>query len=265
MTDLIRYELPRVVVKASRKYLGDERLLFENVTTIVTEPVSPGGQVWPVGLEIDADVAPRLMVYDVKVGRNSQLVSCGCVPATLFALPTPVDLRLDKLSSGERLSLQVSCAGPEDVTFKGRILAAGPTTPVPGRTLVVGFGFTEVGAGKSVALVVRPQVEVRLTRLHVPPHLTDAFRIDDLFHGPYLDVEKVSRVADTRQLDRENLSRGGEVALTPTPDVGVGCPVALRVTNVSSTTQYFSAALLGESVERTCGSGEDKWVGGIQS
>jgi len=236
MPKLTKYELPRVRVK------GWE------LTTIHTDPVSPGGLVWPVGLEVDPDVAPHLVVHDLKVGNNSQLIACGSVPASLFALSPPVDLRLDKLTPGLRFSVQVTCARSLDVTVRGRLLAAGPATPVPGKTMVVGFGYAQVGAGKTVDVVVSPQVELRVRRLHVPPHLLGVFRVDSLFQGRYLDVEQASRVSDSRQLGRENLSQGGEVNLSPSPDVGVGQPVTARVTNTSGTTRYFSAALLGEPV-----------------
>jgi hypothetical protein len=116
-----------------------------------------------------------------------------------------------------------------------------------------GFGYTEVRAGQTVALVTTPQVEFRVRRLHVPLHLLDVFRIDSLFQGPYLNVSQASRVVDFHQLDRENLARGGEVSLDPFQVVGIGQSVTMEVTNTSSTTQFFSAALLGEHV--ACGRG----------
>jgi hypothetical protein len=249
MSDLIKYDLPRVVVRAARKYLGADRQPFGDYTTIYTYPVSPGGQVWPVGLEIDAEVAPHLLVNDVKVGRNSQLVACGSVPATLFASSLPVNLRFDRLRAGQIFSIHVSCLGPDDVEFRGRLLAAAPGTPVPERSWVAGFGYTEVRAGQTVTLVTTPMVEFRVRRLHVPPHLLDVFRVDSLFQGPYLDVPRTSHVVDSLQLGRENLSRGGEIFLDPFQVVGIGQPVTMEVTNTSDTTQFFSAALLGEAVE----------------
>jgi hypothetical protein len=251
--DLIKYELPRIVVRASRKYLGADWQPSGDGATIYTDPVSPGRQVWPVGLEIDPDVAPHLMVNDVKVGRNSQLVACGSIPATLFADPHPVYLRCDQIHAGLRFSLQVSCLGLVDVELRGRLLTTSPDAQVPYRSWVVGFGYTEVRAGQTVDVVTRPQVDIHLQRLHVPPHLLDAFRVDALFQGPYLDVAQASRVADFRQLDKENLARGGGFTMDPSSDVGVGSPVTVTVTNVAPTTQYFCAALVGEPVARSRG------------
>jgi hypothetical protein len=252
MPDMIKYELPRVVVRASRKYLGADRQPGD-YTTIFTYPVSPGGQVCPVGLEIDPEVAPLLLINDLRVGRNLQLVACGSLPATLFACPPPVYLNSDRICAGQLFSLQVSCPGPDDVEFRGRLLATSPGTPVPGKVWVAGFGYTEVRAGQTVALGTTPQVEFRVRRLHVPFHLLDVFRVDSLFQGPYLDVPQVSRVVDFRQLDRENLARGGEVSFDPCQVVGIGQPVTMEVTNTSNTTQFFSAALLGEPVARSRG------------
>jgi hypothetical protein len=253
MPDLIKYELPRTVVRTSRTYLGADRQLFGDYTTIYTYPVSPGGEVWTVGLEIDPEVAPLLLINDLKVGRNSQLVTCSSIPATLFACPPPVYLHCDRICGGQLFSLRVSCPGPDDVEFRGRLLAVAPGAPVSGRMWVAGFGHTEVRAGQTVALVTTPQVEFRVRRLHVPPHLLDVFRVDSLFQGPYLDVPQVTRVVDSRQLDRENLSRGGEVVLDPFQVVGIGQSVTMEVTNTSGTTQFFSAALLGEPVARSRG------------
>jgi hypothetical protein len=227
---MVKYELPRIHVKGGES------------AEIYTDPVSPGGQVWPVGLEVDPDVAPLLMVNDLKVGRNSQLFSCGSVPATLFAALLP----------GQRFSLRVICSEfYGSVLFRGRLLAASPASKVPGKTSVVGFGYTGVGAGQTVEVVASPQVDFRLRRLHVAPHLLGVFSVDALFQGKYLDVAQASRVADVRQLDRENLSRGGEVGLEPYAVVGAGQPVTAVVTNTSGSLQYFSAALLGEQVARS--------------
>jgi hypothetical protein len=96
-------------------------------------------------------------------------------------------------------------------------------------------------------------VEFRVRRLHVPPHLLDVFRVDSLFQGPYLDVPQASRVVDYIQLGQENLSRGGEISLDPFQVVGIGQPVTMEVTNTSGTTQFFSAALLGETVATSRG------------
>jgi len=238
MSKLVKYELPRVRFKG-----GESKVVY-------TDPVSPRGQVWPVGLEVDPDVGPSLMVSDLRVGKNSQLASCKCLPASLFTLSPPVALRCDKIPPGLHFSVHLTCVGLDGVEFRGSLLAADPATPVPGETMVVGFGYTEVGAGQTVEVVTHPMVNFRVERLHVPPHLLGVFRVDSLFQGRYLDVVQKSRVTDVRQLDRDNLSRGGAVDLYPTPDVGPGCPVTAKVTNTSGTTQYFGGALLGESVER---------------
>jgi hypothetical protein len=248
MHDLIKYELPSVIVKASHRYLGTDRQIFSEHMNVYTDPVSPDGLVRPVGLEIDPDVAPHLMVRGVKVGMNSQFVSAECVPATLFTLSPSVDLHLNTIGPGSRFSVDVSCVGLEDVTFRGRLLAVPPTSPASARSDVLGFGYTEVCAGKTVEVVTEPLVALRLTRLHVPAHLLGVFRVDALFLGKYLDVEQASSVVDSRQLGRESLGSGGEIALDPYPVVGIAQPVTVRVTNVSATTQYFSGALLGKSV-----------------
>jgi hypothetical protein len=260
MPGLIKYELPYVVVKSSRSQLWSGASPASIATTnIYTAPVSPGGLVRMVGLEVDPGVAPHLVVHDVMVGKNSQLVSVGCVPASLFALATPARLVLDEVRPGQCVSLRLTCVGPGDVTFGGRILALAPTRarPTPSRrrrsrrgSYVVGCGYTEVGAGATLDLVVFPQVEFRLGRLHVPPHLLDFFRVDALFQGRYLDVEQASRVSDPAQLGRENLLRGGQVDLQPSSTVGINQPVTLRVTNTSGEAQYFSAALMGDPVQR---------------
>jgi hypothetical protein len=234
MSKLARYKLPSVHIKGGTS------------AVIHTDPVSPGGQVWPVGLEIDAEVAPHFVVTDLRVGKNSQLISCECLPASLFTLSPPVDLRCDKIPPGLRFSVHLTCVGLDGVEFRGKLLATSSPDSVPRNTWVVGFGYTEVKAGQTVEVVARPMVDIRLTRLHVPPHLLGVFRVDALFQGRYLDVEQASRVTDVRQLDAGNLSRGGEIDVSPSPVVGVGQPVTARVTNTSETLQYFCAALLGE-------------------
>jgi hypothetical protein len=236
MSNFTKYELPSVRIKSGES------------ANIVTKTVSPKGLVCPVGLEIDPDVAPRLLVSDVKIGRYSQLYTAKCVPASLFACSPPVNLILEKIQPGRCLALNVSCVGSADVVFRGRLLAYSPTTLVPRKMCMVGLGYTEVRAGWRVDVVTQSQVEFELKRLHVPPHLLDVFRVDALFQGGYLDVEQSSQVVVTSQLGRDNLSMGGEVTLEPSATVGASCPVTVRITNTSVTTQYFSGALLGEPV-----------------
>ena len=138
MGELTRYELPSVVVHPSNKYWGAEWLIHEDPTTVATLPVSPGGLVCPVGLEVDPDVAPHLLVNDVRVGKDSQLCTVGYLPASLFADATPVPLFFDRIPPGLRFSLSLTCTSRDAVTFRGRLLAISPESDYPARCHVVG-------------------------------------------------------------------------------------------------------------------------------
>lgn len=241
MKELDTYELPSIGVESRQTFANNPSSTL--VTTITTLPVSPGGLVCPVGLEIDPEAARGLLVLDVRVGRNSQLVSMGCLPGTLFTRETP--LVLDRIRPGSTFSLSVTCPGPEVVAFSGRLLASPIHYLSVEKYWPVGFGYSQVEAGRTVDLLVRPQVRMTVRRLHVPPLLLRDFRVDALFHGPYLDAARVSSVADPERLGTLNLSQGGELELSPVAEVGIGSPVTLRVTNTSQETRFFSGALLG--------------------
>ncbi len=262
MSDVLKYELPPTVVKPSGRYVSNQRPLFDEPVSIISDPVSPRGKVVPVGLEVDLDVAPHLAVLDVRVGKNSQHVSASCVPASLFALDPPIELLCDPIPPGLRFRVDVVNTGRETVTFRGRLLArdlskrAVMNPNVDARSWVVGLGYTEIKPGQTVAVVASPMVAISLERLHVPPQLLDVFRVDALYQGRYLDVQQVSRVTDFRQLDRENLLAGGKITLDSCPVVGIGQPVTVEVTNVSEEVQYFTGALLGAPVHEGAGAEE---------
>jgi hypothetical protein len=225
--DLIRYELPRTLVRR-----GESRI-------VVTKTASPGGQAWPVGLEVDPGAAPRLVVDELWVGRNAPWISNSGVPATLFAdLPT-VSLCCDRVPPGLSVALRLTCVGPGDADFKGRLLVSSRGR---GRTWVVGFGHVDVEAGASVEVSTTPECRVRLTRLHVPFHLLGTFRVDDLSLAGRLDVGPSSLLAG---LGKRDFSRGGMVDLAPST-AEIGSPLVLKVTNTSRASRTFSAVLLGE-------------------
>ncbi len=246
MTNSIKYELPSILIEPSLSYIGDSRQVFDKNTILAAPPVSPNGIVFPIGLEIDADVAPHLMIVDIKVGKNSQLWSVGCIPASLFATSPPVRIYMDQIRPGLNLSLTLACTGTKPIAFKGRLLAKSSCLPQKQKPIIIGCGYTEVTAGETRDIVVASQAKFHLKRLHISPHLLDVFRIDSLFQGRYLDVERASQ-ARPSQLGKQQLLRGGVVTLSPCKNIGINQPITVRVTNTSKTTQYFSGALLGTS------------------
>jgi hypothetical protein len=124
MSNLVKYELPSVVVRSSLPLLGGcASLTNSGATTFRTDPVSPGGLVCPVGLEVDPGVAPLLAVTDLRVGPNSQLCSVGAVPASLFATSPSVEMLMDRIRPGSSFRISLVGTGPDAVTFRGRLLA----------------------------------------------------------------------------------------------------------------------------------------------
>lgn len=234
MEKLTRCPLPDTVLRP-----GESR-------TICSDPVSPFGRFYPSGIVVDAGCAAHFLVDDVKVGRNSQLVALGALPAELFSSERDVvPLFMDRCLPGDRVLLSLTCRAPEPVVFRSWVVG-GARRPRGVLYYACGLGCREVGPGQTGQVVVVPHVDFEPRRLFVPRRLLDAFRIDGVVSGKFLDVQYPSSVAPL-SLFPEALRAGGEVELFPVKYVSRAMPISVAATNTSPETASFAGAVLGTS------------------
>ena len=125
------------------------------------------------------DVGRNFLITDLKVGKNSQFVSCGAIPASFFVegIGDGRSLVADVLGRGAWITLSVTNMRGEDRVFKGKLVGevdisesyeARASSSI-GRLVVVGLGHTEVPAGQTAHVAVQVQVPTRVDGLVLPP------------------------------------------------------------------------------------------------
>ena len=244
-----RYPLPECVVPP-----------LESAEVFTSLP-SMRGAFWPSWLSIPDEVARHLLVTDVKVGKNSQNVSGGCVPASLFAEsrvpPVGSRLLLDTMVTAH-LELRVSITNTSDepVRLSGQVLGTHDDSGASLGLLLLGLGHNLVAPGK-FRLSVQPQVTISPVRLFVPDHLLQHFTVLSVSCRSYSHGCKTSRGVEscdggqppssvpTTSLVPSNLRGPGEVRLVPLPTVRASDFLDLVLVNESREARWFSGAVLG--------------------
>lgn len=226
--------LPRAVVPAG------------GVIIVHSAQVSSRGPLRPVSLGIPKQVAENLLIADIKVGKNSQLVSVGALPADVFARGKRAwRLDMDTLEPGMHLTLGLVNTGNTAVPFEGEVALANPGEErVRNPMAMLGFGHTTVEANGTANISVQSQVPFEPAALHVPENQLDIFEILSLQHGPYLDVDELSKAAAS-SLSKENLLGNGLIALEPLSRLSPGDCLTLSVKNLTDKPAFFSAAIRG--------------------
>ena len=78
-------EAERDLARSPREALIGLGSTFVAGLSSVNIKAQPEVLCWPVRLEVPPRVAPDFLLTDLKVGKNSQFISCGAVPMSLFS------------------------------------------------------------------------------------------------------------------------------------------------------------------------------------
>jgi hypothetical protein len=150
---------------------------------------------FPERLVVPSEIAGDFLVTDVKVGRNSQFVSTGCLPAMVFssrANPEPLS-GFDPVGAGMFVTISVTNQSGEDRDFAAAMWGSGRW----GRTrwfrrletlwrafprkvrkrYLLGYGSTLVKARGTASINAQPQFDFCPDRLIVPSTIRDSFKI----------------------------------------------------------------------------------------
>jgi hypothetical protein len=205
---------------------------------------SPFSLAW---VTVPDDVAPHFLVTDLRIRRNSQLLSAGAVPASLFAESQlgAADLEHTRLLTcpakpGDEIVIDVTNTSSERRRFSVELHGWRDSIPpdlLP--VLLLGYGNTLVKGEEHANVSVQPQVPTfRPFRLHVPPHVLDDFEVQDVFMNPPMGSRSKVNQSD---LHDTKLRAGGRISLEP-----IDMPfLTIAVWNRDSKSHFFNAVILG--------------------
>lgn len=221
--------------------------------------VSEKGPFQILNMVVDAEVARDFLVTDVKVGKNSQLVSTGAIHASYFAQRGErEDLMFNVLQRGGMMTIDVQNASEEPRTFaatlrgilepKGEGRWARPVRLPKGR-YAVGFGSTLVRSRTGAKVYVQPQVELAPDCLIVPPETLESFKIVDLrVVGKSVVCPRLGLGQEVGPRGEVDVDRPGEFDFAAS-STKVGDWVTVEVLNETDVDRFFRATVTGRRVD----------------
>ena len=244
MTKTTRFELPTTNVGHN-----------SDITTYLYLPPD-ACPFTPTGLIIPDDVAPHFLITSISVGLDSQLLSVGAIPASLFAESAHRHaFAMDPADEKKLFKVSVTNISAQARNFQGSVegIPASADPGIPKPTLrMVGFGCTLVEGGcgcTSANINVEPQITIVPQWLHVPPHVLEHFEINDIFicslHSPHR-----SGSVPKHFLTKQQIERSGAICLVPNPVAPTGMFITISVTNTDSQSRNFETAILGTPPEK---------------
>jgi hypothetical protein len=138
----------------------------------------------PERLIIPREIAKDFLVTDIIIGKNSQLISVGCLPAMMFsseAFHVPL-CGFDTVVVGTTMTISIVNQSEESRIFKATILGSkikrDPT--LNRKTRFLGLGNTLVKPHWNASVNIQPQLDFQPQRLIVPSTIHDNFKINGL-------------------------------------------------------------------------------------
>jgi hypothetical protein len=224
---------------------------------IITPPIN--SPFLPAWFSIPDEIARHFLLTNVKIGKNSQLISIGCLPASLFAESMLARIDLDEigLSSMEHLvpnstrdTITLSVTNTSDLPQK--ITADVLGRPIGDRPsnvdfkYALGLGHTTVRGNSSANINVQPPIDFIPSHLFLPNHVLDDLLVTDLYAIHVRDEPSSPRsYVLPVNLQEDQLRLSGRVTLSPRSVVKTNQFLTLSVTNRSPHDRYFTGAVLG--------------------
>lgn len=192
--------------------------------------ISEKGPLRPYNIVLTEEVAKGFFVTDIKIGKNSQLITTGAVAAGYFAQRGDVeDLLLDKLPRGCYMAISVTNGRKKPAKFAGflRGVLEGdqfPAQGIPQTRQVMGLGSTIVPPDGRLTLRVQPQVPFKADCLVLPPEVSKV-----------VHIEEVRAAGNKAELDYSNPTD----LLFPPSDLKVADWLVIEVSNKTDMEQAF--------------------------
>jgi len=203
-------------------------------------------------LRIEQLIIPRervadFLITDIKVGKDSQFIGTGCLPASVFssgAILEPIS-GLPLLMPDRSVVLSVTNQAASEKVFMATLRCSRlGKTIFPGRGWgLLGLGSTLVVAGGSARIHVQSTAVFHIDRLIVPSSICDSFQVIEIEVGsPGFSVSRTEKVNPASGESFAETSSGQlkfKKALMP------GAWLSIYVKNVSSRAENFQGAFAG--------------------
>lgn len=134
----------------------------------------------PETLTVPSDVADDFVITDVRVGKNSQFLTAGCIPAAAFSDKAAGErLAFDRVGVAQYMAITVVNQSTATSRFSAKVagtVGSGELLAAE-RRLVVGLGSTKVEARGRASVSLQPFMDFVPDRLVVPAAVGKHFRI----------------------------------------------------------------------------------------
>lgn len=213
------------------------------------------GPFKPTWFHIPENVARHLLITDIKVGRNSQLISTTCLPASIFSSNRTEKLHTETLLPNRMyITLSITNTSSEAVDFSGEVIGNEPPNNREDELYVLGLGHILVK--ENLALSVQSQVPMSPALLYVPETIIEEVEIENVVVRPYThsyqissgdvvetDCPFVSGVPTKMLLNNHQSYRS--ILLEPKNLLNASDFLVLKIHNKSKNPLYFTGAILG--------------------
>ena len=198
----------------------------------------------------DDEVTRHFMINDIRVGRNSQLVTCASMPASFFGVgdaDRQRDLYFDTLPRGQYITVSVTNTSREPRIFRGLVTGDLADDYQSSRThhlslrrpgtdrFCVGLGLSLVPPKSRLTVRSQPTIVFRPDCLVVPEHVLEC-----------VSVTMVRAVGEILWLKSEKIASGQSKFRFP-PTMQVSDWLCVDVENHADSAQFFSAVVVGTS------------------
>jgi hypothetical protein len=205
---------------------------------------------FPKNLVVPHPIAGDFLITDIKIRRNSQLYSVGCVPATIFSARADPKIVLDfeVVEVGDQIVISVINQSPEPRTFTCSV--SGPRTKdeTVGKpqTYILGYGSTSIPAHNTGWISAKPLQAFHPERLVIPSHLCDKFSVLGIAisrHGCCLENFNLAPAYLAQSFHESSL---GLLGLSKVVDRDSF--LSLNVKNLTDSALNFQAAVAGQTI-----------------
>ena len=219
-----------------------------NVSVQSTETLAIWGMIEQ--LLVPSGIAGDFLITDIKVGKDSQFIGPGCLPAAVFSTDAIPELLsgYDLLRANQLVVLSVTNQAAQERTFSAilRCLSIGKKVWLK-RNNMVGFGSTLVPGGGSARIHSQVTVPFRPERIIVPTSSWGSFEVVSLIAGS-LSSNGAERVEPAQGSSFAETSPGLVEFKNTIPTGGW---LTIFVKNVSNRAANFQGAVAGRVEQRT--------------
>jgi len=219
----------------------DEVRVAENSTAVVSL-IFEEGSFQVEEISVPPEIADAFLVADIRVGKNSQLISSSCLPASFFARSRP-PMAFDRVPRGCALTVVVTNVWKGEMLFsfsaRGQAVRSDAPVSLDNSRRFLGLGNTLVPAHGEATIRVQPQVAFKPDALALSRNLEGFFEVADLrvVGESVFDVLKPVKDEDGKEAPME-------WSFPPLP-MQVDDWLVVVVKNLTGSERFFGGTIIG--------------------